>query len=177
MYAFARSRVPVYLLATLLPLVPGCAPDTDAASSADAGAGAEGAARADTAAERRAIEAIIAREVTDQDRAEDIIVVTGRYDRPLIGAAELRAAEDTLGARIAQTRPNEKAETELVRIEVAPSGDMAYDVTNFTNTWDAANGQSTGFRASRLRVWRKTGGRWQVATQFTHPWEDINPQP
>jgi ketosteroid isomerase-like protein len=67
-------------------------------------------------------------------------------------------------------RRNQKIDTQIVKLEVAAAGDMAYEFSNFTLSWDVGNTKEhVSFTGSALRVWKKMDGKWQVAAAFMRP--------
>jgi ketosteroid isomerase-like protein len=69
-----------------------------------------------------------------------------------------------------QQRRNQKSELQVIRIEVAAAGDMAYEFSNFTLSWDIADTKEhVKFTGSALRVWKKVDAKWQVAAVFQRP--------
>ena len=126
-------------------------------------------AQNDVAAERRALEEIIARGPTQEHFAENTIFAGGRYNRPFMSFAELRAEEEKVGPVIDARRPNEKRESKLVRLDVSQAGDMAYEVRSNSASWDGPDGKPAGFDATQLRVWRKIDGQWRIVATVIHP--------
>ena len=51
-----------------------------------------------------------------------------------------------------------------MRIEIAKSGDLAYEFSNSDVRFDLKSGQEEiTIPASVLRVWKKDGGQWKIA--------------
>jgi ketosteroid isomerase-like protein len=117
----------------------------------------------------RAQEAKIRAIVNRQDRlpySSDAVFWSGAYPRPQIGQETVKPFNELAIAR----RRNQKTTTQIVRLEVAEAGDMAYEFFNFTLSFDlAGTKQHTSFTGSGLRVWRKVGSEWQVAAAFMRP--------
>lgn len=117
----------------------------------------------------RAQEAAIRAIVNRQDRlpyTSNAVFWSGAYPRPQIGQETVNAFNE---AAIRQRR-NEKTTTQIVRLEVAEAGDMAYEFFNFTLSFDlAGTKQHTSFTGSGLRVWKKVAWEWQVAAAFMRP--------
>ncbi len=57
------------------------------------------------------------------------------------------------------------------RLEVAASGDIAWEFSHFTLEWHAEGHTPvhTKIDAAELRVWKKVTGEWQVAAAFARP--------
>lgn len=102
------------------------------------------------------------------ETTEDAIYVTGPLPRPAIGKKD-REQFKPIQDEIAKNRPNQKRESEIVRLVVSESKDMAYEFGNHKITWDAPDKSRTGFEGSYLRVWRKVGGVWKVDAFFARP--------
>ena len=97
---------------------------------------------------------------------DDAIFWSGAYPRPSVGQEKVKPFNETA----MQQRRNQKAEVQVVRLEVAAAGDMAYEFSNFTLSWDDADTKKqTKFTGSALRVWKKVDGTWQVAAGFQRP--------
>ena len=121
--------------------------------------------KVDLRAEEAAIRAIVNR----PDRlpfTPDAVFWSGAYPRPSVGQEKVRHFNE---AAVEQRR-NQKTTTQIVRLEVAAAGDMAYEFFNFTLSFDRADTKKhTSFTGSGLRVWKKVGGQWQVAAAFMRP--------
>ncbi|HEX8030633.1 MAG TPA: hypothetical protein VF491_19310, partial [Vicinamibacterales bacterium] len=59
-----------------------------------------------------------------------------------------------------------------VRIEVARSGDMAWEFSHSHMGFALKDGKSVEFDQSLLRVWRKDATGWKIAATFVHPHEE-----
>ena len=94
-------------------------------------------------AEEAAIRALIANPQQIK-YTEDRIFWSGAYKRPIVGAAKGESfSDEALGQR-----RNPVNHTDVQRIEVAASGDMAYEFSS---------------------VWKKVAGEWKVAVMFVRP--------
>jgi ketosteroid isomerase-like protein len=96
-------------------------------------------------------------------RTEDSIYVSGRYPRPLIG----HAVHEALGS--ATDRSNESRKSEVVRLVISQSGDMAEEFGNFTLSFDQPDKTHVSFDGSYLRVWRKIRSEWLEDAYFARP--------
>jgi hypothetical protein len=85
---------------------------------------------------------------------EDSIFVSGAYPRPIIGRA---AQEAEVPPR---DRSNVSRKSEVVRLAISQSGDMAEEFGNFTLSFDKPDKTHISFDGSYLRVWRKINGEW-----------------
>jgi hypothetical protein len=72
----------------------------------------------------------------------------------------------TLGKRI-----NRKNTAKVERVEVAASGDMAWEFSCGEAEYDVDETPSrcVSFETGILRVWKKVDGRWKMAAAFTRP--------
>jgi ketosteroid isomerase-like protein len=102
---------------------------------------------------------------------EDSVFVSGAYPRPLIGRAAQEQAHSSksMANRSVKERRNSRHTTEVVRLAVSQSGDMAEEFGNFTLSFDNPDKTHTSFNGSYLRVWRKTDGEWKVDAFFARP--------
>jgi ketosteroid isomerase-like protein len=64
---------------------------------------------------------------------------------------------------------SQKNKTTVRRIEIAKSGDLAYEFSDSELSFDLKDGKRESFPTSALRVWKKEGGEWKVAAQFSRP--------
>jgi ketosteroid isomerase-like protein len=99
---------------------------------------------------------------------EESIFVSDLIPRPIIGLKERQAARPA-AEKNAGERPNQTRKTEIVRLVVSGSGDMAEEFGNFTINWDGPDKKRTGFEGSYLRVWRKIDNKWKVDAHFARP--------
>jgi ketosteroid isomerase-like protein len=123
------------------------------------------AQKVDVRAEEAAIRDIISKQA-QLPNTDDSIFWSGAYPRPSIGQEKVKPFNEIA----MQQRRNQKSEVQVVRLEVAGAGDMAYEFSNFTLSWEIANTKEhTQFTGSALRVWKKVDGKWQVAASFLRP--------
>jgi|1185.fasta_scaffold176693_1 hypothetical protein len=140
------------------------------------------AAAQSQSADEREIRALIARYDVEGESAvpstADMIYWTGPFKRPTVGAEQ----RDPLPADLqpsATRAPNAQSErvpgsrrrvTTPIRLEIAKSGDLAYEYSNSEVRFDLRNGQQEVVTpASVLRVWKKDGGQWKIAAMFARP--------
>lgn len=120
---------------------------------------------ADSKTEEAAIRAAIA---SGQAKpTEDEIFWSGAYQRPFVRPNK---GEEIPGATLSQ-RSNQKQTTDVQRIEVAASGDLAYEFSYMALDFDLPGPppHHVGFKAGLLRVWKKVNGDWKVAASFARP--------
>jgi ketosteroid isomerase-like protein len=98
----------------------------------------------------------------------DSIFFSGALMRPFI-RGQGKPEPSTRGQAVVPG--SDRVETRVRRIEVAASGDMAFEFSDGTinRRVRAADGreQPATFENSTLRVWRKVDGRWLVAAHFS----------
>ena len=114
-------------------------------------------------------------------RTDDAIVWTGDQKEPTVGAR--RGEPLPLDRRPSSAqRPGASAErvpggrrrvTTPVRIDIAQSGDLAFEFSYSELRFDLKDGtQETVLPASVMRVWKKEGGQWKIAAMFARPHDD-----
>ena len=131
-------------------------------------------------ADERAIRDLIARYDKGESvsRTDDMVYWTGDFKRPTVGSQKpegLPADQRPSSARVPGS-PSERIPggrrrvTTPVRIEIAKSGDLAYEFSNSELRFDLKNGErESAIPASVLRVWKKDGGQWKIAAMFARP--------
>jgi hypothetical protein len=101
----------------------------------------------------------------------DLVTFTGAYPRPISNGRFLDGTEAVPfpGANLGNRR-NERVEMEVVRVDVANSGDLAYSLTNSILRYEIADrGVEVVVPRSSLAVWKKENGEWRVAASFMMP--------
>jgi ketosteroid isomerase-like protein len=101
-------------------------------------------------------------------RSEDSIFVSGLLPRPIVGRQQREEMQSKM-QEVSKRRPNQTNKTEMQRLVVAQSGDLAYDFGDFTVSYDAPDKKRTSFNGSYLRTWRKIDGEWVVDAFFGRP--------
>jgi hypothetical protein len=68
-------------------------------------------------------------------------------------------------------RTNVKSTTDVQRIEVAASGDLAYEFSLGSLEFDRTDQPSehVAFKTGLLRVWKKVNGDWKIVAAFVRP--------
>jgi hypothetical protein len=99
-------------------------------------------------------------------RTADRIFWSGAYKRPTVGnqSGDPIPDEDQPANRV---EGSQRTRTTIRRIEVAKSGDLAYEFNDAELSYDLKNGKHISFPRSALRVWKKEGGQWKVAAHFS----------
>jgi hypothetical protein len=120
---------------------------------------------ADSKSEEAAIRAMIAS--GQMKPADDEVFWSGAYQRPFIRPNK---GQEIPGADL-NKRSNQKQTTDVQRIEVAASGDLAYEFSYGTLEFDMPGPppQHIAFKTGLLRVWKKVNGDWNVAALFARP--------
>jgi len=131
----------------------------------------------DRRADEAAIRALVAKMQTEPRaarRTDDAVFVSGLYPRPIL-FSEGKPVGDVqpLAEARSEQRRNVQSRDEIVRLEVAAAGDMAYEFGNSTLAFDMADTKEhRSFNTSYLRVWRKVAGEWRIAAHFVRPNRD-----
>ena len=131
-------------------------------------------------ADERAIRDLIARYDDGESvaRTDDVIYWTGDFKRPTVGSQKPEAlpADQRPSAARVPGSPSERIPgarrrvTTPVRIEIAKSGDLAYEFSNSELRFELKNGErESAIPSSVLRVWKKDGGQWKIAALFARP--------
>jgi ketosteroid isomerase-like protein len=125
-------------------------------------------AKVDLKAEEGTIRALIEKGSNSRlPFTEDGIFWSGAYKRPTVGSQRAeRFPEDSQ-----EKRKNQKGSTKLERLEVAASGDVAWEFSYGTLEFDVDETPSrhVSFETATLRVWKKMDGQWKVAAVFARP--------
>ena len=120
--------------------------------------------------DEEAIRALIAGQRNGVEIAvtSDAILWTGAYKRPFVRPGN---GEEVPGpGRPSERVPgSQRVAITPVRIEVAKSGDLAYEFSDFVLSFEMKTGEHVSFPGSVLRVWRKELGTWKMAAAFIHP--------
>jgi hypothetical protein len=98
---------------------------------------------------------------------DDRIAWNGGQKRPSVGSHE---GELFPGVEL-EKRKNSKSRRTVQRLEVAASGDMAweYSLGSLDYDLDGPPARHVSFEQGILRVWKKVGGQWKVAASFVRP--------
>jgi uncharacterized protein (TIGR02246 family) len=144
--------------------------DVAAAPATTAGSSVAQAGKGDRLEDEAIIRALSEKHPGRELRTENAIFWSGAYAQPSIG--KQTAATPRPSAKFDQRRNVQETYTP-VRIEVAPSGDMAYELANFSMSYDLADTKEhIAFQGADLTVWKKENGSWKVAAQFSRPFDD-----
>lgn len=102
-------------------------------------------------------------EARNADRQSSIFAANGIFiaggPQPLEGRAAYR---DSL-LRVFK-RPNIRLAHEPAKVEVSASGDVAYEIGSWKESWDESDGLTT-LTGTYFAVWKKINGDWQVTAQ------------
>lgn len=100
-------------------------------------------------------------------QADDRIFVSGPYKRPFIGQGTPESQRTSDSIRTA--RSNVVNKQTILRLEVAKSGDLAYEYGEGILEFDEKDNKHFKGNLSYLRVWKKVAGEWVVAAMFARP--------
>jgi ketosteroid isomerase-like protein len=117
----------------------------------------------DLKAEEAAIRALIV-PVGNPPHTADVITWTGVLKRPRVGSEAPNMYPDAGVER----RTNQKTSWRVQRLEVAASGDIAWEFSYTTLEYDK-DSRHVSFDTGVLRVWKKVDGKWNVAASFMRP--------
>ena len=135
-------------------------------------------------ADERAIRDLIARYDRGESvaRTADDILWTADFARPVIGrqrggfivyvepfTPDQVAAARAAAAASPRVPGSRRRVTTPVRIEIAQSGDLAYEFSNSDLIFDLKSGGRDVTTSSVLRVWKKEEGQWKIAALFARP--------
>ena len=129
-------------------------------------------------ADERAIRDLIARYDQGESvaRTDDMILWSGEFKRPIVGSqkreelpADQQPSARVPGAPSTRVSFSRRRVTTPVRVEIAKSGDLAYEFSNSELIFDLKNGERETIPSSVLRVWKKDGGQWKIAAMFARP--------
>jgi ketosteroid isomerase-like protein len=140
---------------------------------------ASASAQTAMSADEKAIRDAIARFDRGETRglyAADRVFWSGAYRKPTVGAdpgEEIPSANQP-SARVPNSQRNQ---TTPVRIEIAKSGDLAWEFSDGVISFDMKDGRKVSFPQGILRVWRKEGADWKIAAIFTRPHDQTAPAP
>jgi hypothetical protein len=128
---------------------------------------------ADLRAEETAIHA--ARDSRPIPRTSDRIFWSGAYPMPIVGERFWDGSEvrSNPSSRVDQRR-NTTETSEVLRLEISASGDMAYEFANGVISYEIADpDEKVSFSTSFLRVWKKEDGQWKEAAIFARPHDPV----
>ena len=99
---------------------------------------------------------------------KDRVFYSAAYKRPFVSPdqGEERPGETRLSDRKPDSQRNQ---TTPIRIEVAKSGELAYEFSNHILNFEMKDGRKRSIPSAVLRVWRKEAGEWKVAAQISQP--------
>ena len=124
------------------------------------------ATKVDRRADEAAIRALANGPRNNLKTTDDEIFWSGLYPRPIVKGKTQVAPSPQF--RVDQRR-NQKETWDVLRVEVAEAGDMAYEFANYTLSFDMADTKEhVSFPGAALRVWKKVNGEWRVAAVFQH---------
>jgi ketosteroid isomerase-like protein len=120
----------------------------------------------DSEAEEAAIRKLIANP-QQMIYSDDVVFWTGAYKRPSIG----RHTGEPFSATSLSQRKNQTDRFDVQCLEVAMSGDMAYEYSCGKLEFDTGD-EPAGhivIQQGIVRVWKKLNGEWKVVVAFIRP--------
>lgn len=132
---------------------------------------AAGPNAAEEAAIRKQIAAMDANGI-DGVANPDYVSWSGAYKKPSIGRRDISNARTGEGSVPNRVPGSQKGTTNVQRIVVAESKDLAYEYSTFTLAYDTKDGKHSSFDGGSLRVWQKQGGEWRIAAWFSRAFEE-----
>ena len=123
---------------------------------------------AQTSADEKAIREAIAKADTTGQRpfTKDRIFWSAAYKRPFVGEEQGVESPDP-GTTFAERKDgSQRTKTTVKRIEIAKSGDLAYEYSDTELSFDLKNGRHVVLPSATLRAWRKEAGQWKIAALF-----------
>ena len=78
---------------------------------------------------------------------------------------------DVLWGEPTEYPSSQRSTTTVRRIEIAKSGDLAYEFSDSELSYQLKNAGKVSFPRSVLRIWKKDGGQWKVAAYFARAHE------
>jgi hypothetical protein len=96
----------------------------------------------------------------------DEVFWSGSYKRPILRPAvpEDVNREGSAINRVPGSQRNSK--TQVIRIVVADSHDLAWEYNKHTVEFDLKTGGHMSFDVGQLRAWQKQAGEWKIAADF-----------
>jgi ketosteroid isomerase-like protein len=128
------------------------------------------ASAADHASDEAAIRALIAKLDAGKtvSRTTDHVFWSGAYETPVIGNEQPRPRKGD-GAIDNRVPGSQRSKTTIWQLIISDGGDMAYDYSDATLTFDLKTGEHRSLTNSTIRVWKKEGGQWKLAVSFSAP--------
>ena len=100
---------------------------------------------------------------------DDRVFVSGPFPRPMIG--KMNVQWQAIADSVSKARSNQSAGFTINRLEVAKSGDIAYEFGDFTLSYEELKNQNRRVTTvgSYVRAWKKINGKWLVDVAFMRP--------
>ncbi len=116
-------------------------------------------------ADEAAIRAVIASGKTPY--TDDSVFWSGAYRHPAVGKEVAELFPESKNVK----RKNQVNTTKVERLEIAASGDMAWEFSYVHTVYDTDETPAShkSFDAGMLRVWKKVNGEWKAAAVFARP--------
>ena len=101
----------------------------------------------------------------------DTVFWSGAYMRPAVAPEKGQPRTGGEGSLPDRVPGTQKSKTEVIRIVVADSRDLAYEYSKATLEFDLKSGKHMSVDTGILRVWQKQGGEWKEAAVFNHRYD------
>jgi ketosteroid isomerase-like protein len=123
---------------------------------------------ADSKTDETAIRALI---LSEQGKfTDDAVFWSGADTRPIIGDQK---GEVFPGDEFSKRANMKLGSVDIQRIEVAASGDLAYEFSYQSLEYDQGGTplKHWAIKADMIRVWKKVNGEWRIAASFVRPFD------
>ncbi len=101
----------------------------------------------------------------------DAILWSGAEPRPSVGSQRTPPFTE---AQVEKRRNVKRSVAEIKRIDIASSGDLAYEYATGTLDFDldVTPPRHRTIQRAWLSVWKKVNGEWRIAAQFSRPLDE-----
>ncbi len=121
--------------------------------------------------EEQALRSLIERERSGDTsavrRADTYVFASGLFVRPIMGKPDAEQQKEAASARA--ERKNQKITSKTNRLEVAKSGDLAYELGEYVLEFDRPNNEHVSIEGTYVRTWKKVDGQWMVDLHYVRP--------
>ena len=127
-------------------------------------------AAADRAGDEAAIRGLIAQLDAGKQvpRTAKRVFWSGAFERPVLDGETAIPRKDDAGIEN-RVPDSQRSQTTVRRVVVSDAGDMAYEYSAASLSFDLKSGKHVSFTNSSLRVWQKESGQWKLAASFSFP--------
>lgn len=100
-------------------------------------------------------------------RTNTYVFASGRFVRPIMGKPDEEQVKEDADA--VADRKNQKMTSKTNRLEVAKSGDLAYEFGEYKLEFDRQNNEHVAIEGTYVRTWKKVDGQWMVDLHYVRP--------